>query len=147
LIVRVDLPFSTALRPRGRPPVELEGGRPPDLDQPSDLEVDLVEIPTNDPEVDLIDRPSTLSTAGLCSDDVCGVWRNVTVPFSGVAKSAGFSSDQFFILIVNDLVIDLAQPTKRPMKSPVKAVCRTRRKGNMKRCTKYNAVGLLKWKM
>jgi hypothetical protein len=82
-----------------------------------------------------------LSTAGLCSDDVCGVWRNVTVPFSGVAKSAGFSSDQFYILIVDDLVIDLAQPTKRPRKHPTRRptkspVCRTRRKGNMKRCTK-----------
>jgi hypothetical protein len=79
---------------------------------------------------------TALSTAGLCSDEVCGVWRNAAVPFSGAAKSAGFSSDEFF-LFVDDLVIDLAQPTKRPRKRPTKSpVCRTRRKGNLKRCRK-----------
>jgi hypothetical protein len=70
----------------------------------------------------------TLPAVGYCRTDCgdptgdYGVWRNVTVPFSGgggVARSAGFSTgpgNQF--LFVDDMLIELAPPTNPPTKAP-----------------------------
>jgi hypothetical protein len=72
-----------------------------------------------------------LPPPGACNDTACGdprggfgIWTNVTVAFSGVARSAGFSTAAAFIAI-DDMVVRLASetdpPTKAPTKPPTKA--------------------------
>lgn len=72
---------------------------------------------------------SVLGSATLQGAGHCGVgpprsdcvWRSVTVPFAGVAKSAGFSSD-FGPVWVDDVVLELLPrvPTHAPTKAPTK---------------------------
>jgi hypothetical protein len=66
------------------------------------------------------------------SADYFGVWKNATVPFPGwVAMSAGFSTDTT-LLFVDDMVIELAIPTKAPTNAPTLAPTKAPTKGPTK---------------
>jgi hypothetical protein len=68
---------------------------------------------------------SIIPRTGTCQDDCgdptghYGVWKNFTVPFSGTAKSAGFSTTPKNEMYVDDMVITLVHlPTKPPTSAP-----------------------------
>jgi hypothetical protein len=68
----------------------------------------------------------TLLPTGICTD--CGdptgnfgIWFNVTVPFAGVAKSAGFSTSDDAYIHVDDLRVRLTSETDPPTTAPTRS--------------------------
>jgi hypothetical protein len=97
---------------------------------------------------------TVLATTGLvptgdCDPNDCGdptgnngVWFNVTVPFSGVAQSVGFSTSNGFVLI-DDMRVEVptAPPTAAPTGRPTKAPFATRRPARSSACPRKGMKG------
>jgi hypothetical protein len=70
----------------------------------------------------------SLTPSGRCPGTSCGdpngqygIWLNVTVPFSGVAKSVGFSTSSADFILIDDMIVGLAPATNPPTRPPTRA--------------------------